>query len=136
MRIAIISTFDVSGGAAKAAYRLHQGLRRLSHDSAMLVKLKVSNDVNVSEIRSTTRKDLAEEHIIAVIQEKWINENRTPISNTMFSLPYPGHDLSRSEVIKNSDVLNLHWVAQYQSVESLAPLLESGKPVVWTLHDQ
>jgi len=111
MRIAIISTFDVSGGAARAAYRLQKGLTLLGHDSAMLVKLKVSNDVNVSEVRSRTKESLAEEQIISLMQEKWINQDRAPVSNTMFSLSYPGHDLSRSESIKNSDVLNLHWIA-------------------------
>jgi glycosyltransferase involved in cell wall biosynthesis len=136
MRIAIMSTFDVIGGAAKAAYRLHKGLRLLGHDSVMLVKLKHSNDVTVSQARSTTKADFAEEHIAAMIQKRWINQNRTPVSNTMFSLPYSGYDLSRSDFVKNSDVLNVHWVARYQSVESLEPLFESRMPVVWTLHDQ
>ncbi len=115
MRIAIISTFDVSGGAAKAAYRLHKGLRSLGHDPTTPVKLKMSRDSSVVEHKSQRKEDTAEEQIINVMQEKWINRNRTPISNTMFSLPYPGHDLSTSEPVMNSDVLNLHWVARYQS---------------------
>ena len=37
MRIVHLSTSDANGGAARAAFRVHTGLKRLGHDSTMLV---------------------------------------------------------------------------------------------------
>ena len=39
------STADQIGGSAKAANRIHQGLKKLGHTSRMLVRHKVSNDI-------------------------------------------------------------------------------------------
>jgi len=39
-------------------------------------------------------------------------------------------------MIKAADIINLHWVAQYQSPLTLRRLFSMNKPVVWTLHDQ
>ena len=39
-------------------------------------------------------------------------------------------------LVQAADVINLHWVAYYQSPVTLHRLLDLGKPVVWTLHDQ
>src|SRR5687767_8512184 len=47
MRIVHLSTSDSGGGAFRAAFRLHTGLRRLGHDSKMLVMRKGSGDANV-----------------------------------------------------------------------------------------
>src|SRR6185436_10195852 len=51
MRIVHLSTTDSGGGAFRAAFRLHTGLRRLGHDSKMLVAKKGSSDENVNAVR-------------------------------------------------------------------------------------
>ena len=40
MKILHLNTSDINGGAARAAYRLHQGLRNIGIDSQMLVQDK------------------------------------------------------------------------------------------------
>src|SRR4051794_26765818 len=57
MRIVHLSTSDSGGGAARAAYRLHTGLRRLGHESRMLVAEKKSFDPSVMKV--ATPKDLS-----------------------------------------------------------------------------
>src|ERR1035437_10389259 len=47
MRIALLSTFDVAGGAFKAAYRLHKGLIEKGVDSKMIVSIKTIDDYTV-----------------------------------------------------------------------------------------
>ena len=37
MKILQINTYAHIGGAARAAFRLHEGLRRLGHDSSIFV---------------------------------------------------------------------------------------------------
>ena len=138
MRIVHINTYDIRGGAARAAYRLHQGLLQLGEDSRMLVSHKESTDDSVYSMTPTgTAEKLDEELFLStVIQGHYINSHRTDISNTLFSLPYPGYDLSPLPLVQAADVINLHWVAYYQSPVTLRRLLDLGKPVVWTLHDQ
>src|SRR3954471_14788025 len=54
MRILHLSATDVAGGAARATYRLHTGLKRLGHDSRMLVGKRWSEDETVEGIVPTT----------------------------------------------------------------------------------
>jgi hypothetical protein len=42
-----MSTNDIRGGAARAAFRLHDGLRRFGHESSMIVSEHSSNDPDV-----------------------------------------------------------------------------------------
>ena len=138
MKILQISTYDIRGGAARAAYRLHRGLREMGHDCRMAVRHKDTTDDSVKRIIPNLRgqKDERGFFLDVVIQGHYIDSHRTEISNTLFSLPYPGYDLSRLSVVREADVINLHWVAQYQSPLTLHRLFSLGKPVVWTLHDQ
>ena len=138
MRILQISTYDISGGAARATYRLHRGLRDAGHDCRMLVRYKDTNDRFVSSVAPENQAYTSDEalYLGVAIQGHYIDSHRTAVSNTLFSLPYPGHDLSTLPLIKEADIINLHWVAQYQSLLTLKRLFDLGKPVVWTLHDQ
>ena len=136
LNICLLSTNDVSGGAAKAAYRLHRGLRLWNNNSVMLVRNKKSADEQVSALRTLHGREEAEEKIFSAIRSELINQNRTDISDTIFSLPYPGYDVLNTDVVRDADVINLHWVNYFQSVESIGSLLSLHKPVVWTLHDQ
>lgn len=139
MKIVQINTFDIQGGAARAAYRLHKGLVQIGQDEKMLVLKKDSNDPNVISFNITENKDgniIEELRLYGAIQESYINKRRTNISNTIFSLPYCGYDLAGFESVKSADVINIHWINYFQSLDSIRKLLSIGKPVVWTLHDQ
>jgi len=138
MKIVHISTYDILGGAARAAYRLHSGLKGQGYSSQMVVRKKQSSDPDVIGVTplDTGQENERELFCYAAIQDRYINANRTKLSNTIFSLPYPGYDLSKLPEVIGADVLNLHWVAYYQSPFTITALLRLGKPVVWTLHDQ
>ena len=137
MRVVLLSTSDLAGGAARAAFRLLHGLRALDHDCSMLVRQKLSTDKDVHPVvlddgpAARRREDEA-----GRISQYCIERNRTALSNTWFSLPAPGYDLSRHERIQRADVLHLHWVSRFLSPPGLGKLQALGKPVVWTLHDQ
>ncbi|MCK4761711.1 MAG: glycosyltransferase [Candidatus Aminicenantes bacterium] len=136
MNISIISTSDIEGGAAIAAFRLLKGLREIQQDAVMAVRGKTSGHPDVYRVVFAAPRFSAEQKIFRSIQHMEIERNRSELSNTRFSFPYPGYDLSRTETIAASDVINLHWIAEFQSVETIAALLQLGKPVVWTLHDE
>lgn len=137
MRVALLSTTDLAGGAARAAFRLLHGLRALDHDCSMLVRKKLSEDRDVCQV-ALDDGPLAKqrEREAGRIRQYCIERNRTALSNTWFSLPIPGYDLARHERIQNADVVHLHWVSEFLSPLGIGKLQDLGKPLVWTLHDQ
>jgi glycosyltransferase involved in cell wall biosynthesis len=137
MRIVLISTFDQKGGAGIAALRLMRGLRALGLDCSLRVKEKTSADPHVRLLRLPTGRTAQQQCRAAEqIQKYCINRNRSPISNTFFSLGFPGYDLSRDDEVLTADVIHLHWVSNLLSPAAVTCLQQLGKPVVWTLHDQ
>lgn len=128
MNSLILSTFDVNGGAARAAFRLHKGLREMNVDSKMLVQYKSSDD---STVIGPPNK-----------LEKWLNQMRPTLDNLPLNF-YPGAngtfspqwfpDLIEKKIKKLSpDIINIHWSCGYVQIESIAKF---AKPLVWTFHD-
>ncbi|MDM8542685.1 glycosyltransferase [Desulfococcaceae bacterium HSG9] len=136
MKTVLFSTYDIRGGAARAAYRLHKGLRQCGTKCRMLVKYKDTSDEAVDCVVADKKIPEAELFLNHAIQKHYIDLNRTAISNTLFSLPYYGYDLSTHPSVQDADIINLHWIAHFQSPLTLHKLLQLGKPIVWTLHDQ
>jgi len=103
----------------------------------MLVKQKVSSDETVFVVPTIPPFDESDDTYLFgdLVQKSYIDNHRTPLSTTLFSLPYPGYDLSETPLVRSADVINLHWVAFFQSPVTLGKLFKLRIPVVWTLHD-
>ncbi|MEI3651314.1 MAG: glycosyltransferase family 4 protein [Dolichospermum lemmermannii FEM_B0920] len=130
MKPLLLNTSDIIGGAARAAYRLHQGLKNIGVDSQMLVQNKQSDDYSVIAPVSKLSKGIGK------------------LTPTLDSIPlqiYPQRDRSTysvqwlldnlaAQVAQiNPDVINLHWInGGYLKIETIAKF---NKPIVWTLHD-
>ncbi|MDJ0661020.1 MAG: glycosyltransferase [Crocosphaera sp.] len=135
VKVVQLNTIDVGGGAARAAYRLHKGLQQAGQQSLLLAKYKLSSDETVGVVQSLPSSDTTETDPFTALQTHYINENRTDLSNTLFNFPYPGWDISQVEEVQTADIIQLHWVAMFQSPQTLKRLASLGKPIVWTLHD-
>jgi hypothetical protein len=59
VKILILSARDLRGGAARAAYRLHQGLLTASVDSKMLVQNKLSDCQTIIAPKSKIQRGIA-----------------------------------------------------------------------------
>lgn len=136
MRVAMVSTYDARGGAGRAASRLFKGLTEAGVSPVMLVKEKTSLEPRVCRVRNETVDFIHQEQVLSFIQRRAIDLNRTAFSDTWFTLPYPGYDLSNVPLLRQADVINMHWVTGFQSAETVSKLVQLGKPIVWTLHDQ
>lgn len=131
MKILIVSTFDIQGGAARAAYRLHRALLNEEIDSQMLVQSKSSDDYTVIGPESKIQKGLG--IIRPTLDHLPVNKykNRT---DGYFSPSW----LPLSKIVKqiNSikpDVVHLHWIAGgMMRIEDIASI---DAPIVWSLHD-
>jgi len=115
IRVVHLSTSDSSGGAARAAFRLHTGLRRIGVESSMLVEERKSGDEHVrafrppSDLLSRLRRR-ARRGTIAKDSARYSNR---PPSLDWFSddrTPYAGQIVPQ---IPPCDVINLHWVAGF-----------------------
>ncbi len=121
---------DMVGGAARAAYRLHDGLRRLGVDSRMLVHEKTSGDPAVLTVPGPFS------HFALRVRRRL---DRMPSSvyshaqGARFSSNYLPSLIARSINAQGADLLHLHWIGHGLLPISAWPHLRP--PVVWTLHD-
>jgi glycosyltransferase involved in cell wall biosynthesis len=130
MKISILNFSDREGGASRAAYRLHQGLRKIGLDSMMLVQSKESDDDSVIGPQGKINKGFAmlRPHLDSV--PGYFYKHRQP---NLWSPAWQPKSNSRSLNQEGFDVHHLHWICRgFIPVTLLSKI--SG-PLVWTLHD-
>lgn len=130
MKISLFCTYD-DGGAGKAALRLNNGLNRIGEDSTLFVKWKTTNSSKVVQIDSPEIKNKVFDHFV---RKNFITNIRD--GNTISSAMYPSIGFEYLNLIQTYDIVNLHWIPTFVSLESISQLRKMGKPIVWTLHDQ
>lgn len=137
MKILIINTSEMTGGAAIAASRLSRALLRYKITVNMLVLHKQTNDpfvvtLNNTFLRRTINKfRFLFERGIIFLNNSFSKENlfKVSIANT-------GTDISNHPLVKEADILHLHWINQgFLSLFTIKKLIQTGKPVLWTMHD-
>lgn len=132
MKVVHLAAEIGGGGAGRSALNLHIGLLRLGVDSIMLVG-EVYGDTPKGVIRVPEMSNPKHEFDLEMQLLVW--GNRSNLSNTHYSLNIPGWDPSTHSLIREADVINLHWVAECLSPSSIYALSFLNKTVVWTLHD-
>lgn len=133
MKVLIVNTSEHTGGAAVAANRLFKALRKQGLDVSMLVRVKQSDDDHVVSLNNNivNRFRFLWERLLIFICNFFSRKNlfQVSIANT-------GTNIVDHELVKQADIIHLHWVNQgLLSLKDIKRLVDSGKPVVWTLHD-
>ena len=130
MKSLLLSTYDIQGGAARAAYRLHQGLLEIGVSSHLLVQRKTSDDAYVSAPRSKLNKTIA--FLRPGIDGLPLAQYRQR-TDDRFSLGWlPENRVKQIDLIQ-PDIVNLHWMGSgFLRLESLRNIRQ---PIVWTMHD-
>ena len=128
---------SLGGGAGRAAYRIHQGVRGLGVDSRMLLKNGQSHAPNILTLDDFAPRnpfykafDWTRNKCKNKIQHcRW---NQYPDRDKVFMSDLRGTDLHGALRKLDYDVLHLHWInLRYVHIKDLP----KGKPIVWTLHD-
>lgn len=138
MRILQIGTRDSFGGAARAAYRLHKGLRSVGADSTYFVRDQQENDVSIRRFIPDP-SPAAQEH-------RWRRKAELTAAYDHYAATRsPDIELFSQERVDGdtnffvqrppADVINLHWVAGFVDYPLFFDPLRTKVPVVWTLHD-
>jgi glycosyltransferase involved in cell wall biosynthesis len=131
MKILIVNTYDIEGGAARASYRLHQALLGSDINSQMLVQSKASDDYEILGAGSRIQEGFAEMRPALDSLPVRIYKKRT---KTLFSpnwLPF-SKIVDRINKI-NPDIVHLHWISDgMMRIDDVAKI---SMPIIWSLHD-
>ena len=131
MKILIVNTSDIDGGAARASYRLHKSLLALHVDSKMLVQNKISGDSTVIAETSKLRKGFNKLRPTIDSFPIGFFKKRT---KTLFSPSWFGFSNIVDQINEiNPDIVHLHWICGgMMTIEDIARI---KAPIVWSLHD-
>jgi glycosyltransferase involved in cell wall biosynthesis len=133
MRVLIINTSERIGGAAIAANRLMDALRNNGIQAKMLVRDKQTDNITVISLKKSLWSiwQFVWERIVIWKANHFKQHNlfAVDIANT-------GTDITTYPEFKEADIIHLHWVNQGMlSLKDLKKILQSGKPIAWTMHD-
>jgi len=133
MRVLHLTSGSLSGGAAKGALRLHQGLLSVGVDSHL----------------ATTDRNFPT-HIDNIVSKGVFGRSISNVANQLVSeVRQLSHGIPRSELYSFSenplscysgvdfedyDIVHLHWVNYAMSVSEISRLAENHK-VIWTIRD-
>ena len=132
MKILHLSTDDFSGGASRAAYRLHTALLASGVDSNMRVLAHQTANVKVVSGKGPRTfiekvKGRIHKKICEFTESKFKTDNLILHSFGQMSAGIV-NEINNCD----ADVVNLHWVSNLLSIEDIGKI---KKPIVWTLHD-
>ena len=132
MKVCHLSTDDFSGGASRAAYRIHMASLQTGLESDLRVLTKNSANIRVKAGKAPrTYRQKVVDCLTQKYQElrnrNWYTNNRI-----MHSFGTVSAGLVSELNTSDTDLLNLHWISNLLSIDDIGNL---KKPIVWTLHD-
>lgn len=133
MRVLIINTSERIGGAAIAANRLMDALRNNGIQAKMLVRDKQTNQITVVGFKKSLWSiwQFVWERIVIWKANQFKKHNlfEVDIANT-------GTDITTLPEFTQAEIVHLHWINQGMlSLKDIRRIIDSGKPIVWTMHD-
>jgi glycosyltransferase involved in cell wall biosynthesis len=130
MKALLVNSSDISGGAARGAFRLHQGLLSTNVLSRMLVQEKRSNDPTVigPKTRFARLLSVLNPFIDLIPLELYGSRQTNPYHLGWISSLNP-----RVISAIKPNIVHLHWICRgYVRIEQIRKI---SVPVVWTFHD-
>lgn len=124
MKVLLVNTSYDAGGAAVAAHRLKDALALNGAEASLLVR-------DTLPCRWLARWHFLWERLVLLVRLRF---QRTHLFDIDAGIS--GTDITRLRAFREADVIHLHWVNQGMlSLGDLRKIINSGKPVVWTMHD-
>ena len=113
MKVVLINTSERIGGAAIAANRLMKALIDNGIEAKTLVLNRQTDDDNVISIQSSfVKRKLTQ---LNFLWERWVIffNNRFSRKNLFkVSIANTGFDVSKHPLVKEADIIHLHWIYQ------------------------
>lgn len=137
MKVLLLNTSEKTGGAAIACNRLMYALNKNGVEANMLVRDKQTDDPHVKTVNTSLFKVLLNK--LRFIWERGVIYMCNSFSkNNLFriSISNTGNNIINNLLVKEADIIHLHWVNQgFLSLHDIRLLSKLDKPLVWTMHD-
>ena len=133
MKVLIVNTSERTGGAAVAANRLMKALNNNGVKVKMLVRDKDTDALTVVPLSQSWRLrwHFLWERLVVFCH---LHFSRTHLFE--IDIANTGSDITRLREFQDADIIHLHWINQGMlSLGGIRKILQSGKPVIWTMHD-
>ena len=124
-----------SGGAGRAACRLHQGLLDIGEESRILCRESNFHEpgVSVYAMSDFNRRFMTAWRYNTALLDAWRIERQSH-RFACFSFPFSPFTIESHPLAQSADIIHLHWVAYFIDYPTFFRRVR--KPIVWTLHDQ
>lgn len=133
MRVLLVNTSELIGGAAIAASRLTDVLNRHGVEAQLLVRDRQTS--RATTVRLPQRQRLRAAFLWERLRIWMVNGFRRE-GLWAVDTACCGVDITSLPAFCEADLIHLHWVNQgLLSLAQIEKILASGKPVVWTMHD-
>jgi len=140
MKIVQISTSATYGGAAIAAFRLHRGLMKTGEIDSLFIQrtpvddnFAIENNIYTPPTSRNVFSRIRKKYNIHTEHYHWLNLNKRPVNYEIATFPTTSYRLEDLPVIKEADIIHLHWVADFLNYPTFFRNIR--QPIVWTLHD-
>lgn len=127
MKILHINTSSSKGGAAIAAYRHTEAMKKAGLDAHLLAK--TGDDLPLATVLTNNVRD----RIWSYSLFKFTNAIRKPYMP--FSFMTRNYGLEQIKEVQEADIVYIHWVNNFLGFRDIDWLLKSKKRVVWYMHD-
>lgn len=143
MKVLIVNTSERTGGAAVAANRLMMALNNNGVKAMMLARDKEKPRIGSLAGMDDALTVVSLPHSWRLrwhfLWERFVIFCRLHFSRTRLfeiDIANAGSDITRLREFREADIIHLHWINQGMlSLSGIRKILNSGKPVVWTMHD-
>lgn len=118
--------------SGNAAYRLSCAMRKYGLDSKVL---NITSSPNIDNVQMFTHKISFVASCINKVNRIIKLKGKKEDSYFYNPLPICGRDVYKSSIVRDSDVIYIHWVAGILSIHDIERVISLGKPVIIFMHD-
>jgi len=129
-KVRAVSTSDLDGGAARAAFRLQKGLLAAGVDSEFWVQRRTTLSPCVHSSKLIFARQIGRLYTYLDALPKMFYHRRQRGAWSTGFLPNP---LLPLQALRSADLVHFHGVTE--GFVPLASVSSIGRPIVWTLHD-
>jgi len=130
VKILHIVAGDLSGGAARGAFWLHEGLKSQNINSKILLQGQ-GNHKDIIQIKQSSILKRLKKRLQSRLDAFFINVY-TKRKKIIFSTGRIGYDITKLPEYHDADIIHLHWINNILSIKDIRKI---KKPIVWTMRD-
>lgn len=134
LKVVHLNTYAGNGGAGRACLRLNKALIDQGIDSQVWVNFSFEENNQVSNFSAGFfRKWIT---AVGIVLEGLVSKYFTRSLRIPFSIPVWGKDISNHPILKEADIIHIHWINHaFLRPRDLSKLAKLNKPITWTFHD-